>query len=266
MANFPTHIGIGALVSGALATLTLAADVVAPENVVAVTVAGVIGSVLPDIDLKESRPSKAMFSGLAAAFSFIALFLLVDKVSLAELWLTALATFLGIRFVAHTIFHKMSYHRGIYHSILAAAFFAFLTAAFFKHLLGRPDGVAWLAAGFMFIGYLVHLTLDEIYSVDVMDTRIKSSFGTAMKLFDYRKLGHSAAMAAATLAMFMLTPSPKQFTDGIASKPMWMSLHQRLLPKGTWFGFAVKGRQHADAPAVPSGTATIETGALPEKK
>ena len=72
MANFPTHIGIGALVCGALATLTLAADVVAPENVVAVTVAGVIGSVLPDIDLKESRPSKAMFSGLAASFSFIA--------------------------------------------------------------------------------------------------------------------------------------------------------------------------------------------------
>ena len=30
MANFPTHIAVGTVVSGALATVTLAADVVAP--------------------------------------------------------------------------------------------------------------------------------------------------------------------------------------------------------------------------------------------
>ena len=51
MANFTTHIGAGTVVSGALATLTLAADVVAPENLIAVTMAGVLGSILPDIDL-----------------------------------------------------------------------------------------------------------------------------------------------------------------------------------------------------------------------
>ena len=262
MANFPTHIGIGALASGALATLTLAADVVAPENVVAVTAAGVLGSVLPDIDLKDSRPSQALFSGLAAFFSFIALFLFVDRVSIAELWLIALGTFLFVRYVAHFIFHKMSYHRGIYHSILAAVFFAFLTAVIYKHLLGRHEGVAWLAAGFMFVGYMVHLLLDEIYSVDVMDTRIKASFGTAIKLFDYRKPGHSMAMAAATVAMFMLAPSTKTFVDGMASKPMWTSLHQRLLPKDRWFGFDVPRKRHADAPQ-PAATGTAAAPAAP---
>ena len=69
MANFTTHIAVGTIVSGALATLTLAANVVAPENLVAVTMAGVLGSVLPDIDLKDSRPSRAMFAGLAIFFS-----------------------------------------------------------------------------------------------------------------------------------------------------------------------------------------------------
>ena len=64
MANFPTHIAIGTVVSGALATVTVAADMVAPENIVAVTLAGVLGSVLPDIDLKDSRPARAMFAGL----------------------------------------------------------------------------------------------------------------------------------------------------------------------------------------------------------
>lgn len=267
MANFPTHIGVGALVAGAMATLTLAADVVAPENVVAVTAAGVLGSVLPDIDLKDSRPSRAMFSGLAAFFSFIALFLFVEKVSIAELWLIALAVFLGIKYVAHFIFHRMSYHRGIYHSILAAAFFAFLTAAVYKHLLGRHEGVCWLAAAFMFVGYMTHLILDEIYSVDVMDTRIKASFGTAVKLFDYRKLGHSAAMAAATAGVFFLTPPTKTFVDGVATKSMWTSLHSRLLPKDRWFGFDVaipakraETTPSVAAPAIPPGASSITTG------
>src|SRR5262245_35353975 len=44
MANFTTHIAVGTVVSGALATVTVAADVVAPENIVAVTLAGVLGS------------------------------------------------------------------------------------------------------------------------------------------------------------------------------------------------------------------------------
>ena len=48
MANFTTHLAVGTLVSGALATVTLAADVVAPENLIAVTMAGMLGSVLPD--------------------------------------------------------------------------------------------------------------------------------------------------------------------------------------------------------------------------
>lgn len=236
MANFTTHIGVGTLVSGMLATLTLAADVVAPENLVAVTTAGVLGSILPDIDLKDSRPSRALFSGLAAFFSFAVLFAFAGKFSIAELWMLALGTFLLVRYGAHFVFHRMSYHRGIYHSILAAVFFALLTATTYSVVLNRPDGVAWLAACFMFIGYMVHLTLDEIYSVDVMDTRIKASFGTAIKLFDYKHLGHSAMMAAATAAALMLTPPTRMFVDGLSSQQLWAGLHSRLLPKDKWFG------------------------------
>ena len=182
MANFTTHIAIGTVVSGALATLTLAADVVRPENLVAVTLAGVLGSVLPDIDLKESRPSRAMFAGLAIFFSFAVLFNAATKFSIAELWILWLGTLVVVRYGLHTLFHRVSVHRGIWHSILAAVFSAVVTAIIFNRVLGRPEGVAWLAGAFMFAGYITHLTLDEIYSVDVMDTRIKSSFGTALKL------------------------------------------------------------------------------------
>ena len=97
-------------------------------------------------------------------------------------------------------------------------FCAFATALVYSKLLGRNDGVAWLAAGFMAIGYLTHLTLDEIYSVDVMDTRIKASFGTALKPVDFKHPGHSAAMAIATVLVFLMTPPTGMFLDGITSR------------------------------------------------
>ena len=259
MANFTTHIGAGTVVSGALATLTLAADVVAPENLVAVTLAGVLGSILPDIDLKDSRPSRAMFAGLAVFFSFAVLFNAAMHLSIAELWVLWLGTLVGVRYGLHYIFHKLSVHRGIWHSLLAGAFCSVVTAIVFFHLLRRPEGVAWLAAGFMMIGYLTHLVLDEIYSVDVMDVRIKSSFGTAVKLIDRRYPWASLAMAAATVGAVMISPPTKMFVDGISSVSLWNGLHQRLLPGDKWFGL-ISAHQFAGAAA--PGASQITTGSI----
>jgi membrane-bound metal-dependent hydrolase YbcI (DUF457 family) len=274
MANFPTHIAIGTLVAGTAATLTLAVDAVAPENLVAVTLAGVLGSVLPDIDLKESRPARAMFSGLAVFFAFAVLFSVAGKYSVVEMLVLYVGTLLAVRYGAKYVFFKFSYHRGIWHSILAAAFVSFLTAVIYYYVLGRPDAVSWLAAGFMFIGYMTHLVLDEIYSVDVMDTRIKKSFGTAIKLVDRNHWGHSGAMAAATVAAFMLTPSSSLFVKNISSQSMWSSLQKQMLPQraNVWFGVELNqiasrvgafGSRVA-APAVPvSGVSGIATGSIP---
>lgn len=262
MANFPTHIGIGTLASGMLATLTLAANVVGPESLIAVTTAGIVGSVLPDIDLKDSRPGRALFFGLAVFFAFVALFHGAGKYSITELWLMAGAAFLFVLYVVHAIFHRISYHRGIFHSILAAAFFACVTAIAYRHLLGRHEGVAWLAAGFMFAGYLVHLVLDEIYSVDVMDTRIKASFGTALKFWDGKHVGHSALMAAATAGLFLITPPTKPFVEGITSPALWTGLRQQLLPRDKWFG--VFGDPVAVARRLSGSTSSIARGQRPD--
>src|SRR5262249_24207049 len=112
------------------------------------------------------------------------------------------------------------------------------------------------------------LILDEIYSVDVMDTRIKSSFGTALKLFDYRHLGHSAVMAAAVALVFMATPPARVFVENITSRSLWVSLNQRLLPHDKWFGgmaWLLDGSSRAKANkanTAPSGTNPIATGSV----
>jgi LexA-binding, inner membrane-associated putative hydrolase len=270
MANFPTHIAVGTVVSGALATVTVAADMVAPENIVAVTLAGVLGSVLPDIDLEESRPARAMFSGLAVFFSFAVLFGLERKYSIAEMFVLWLGTFFLVRYVAKEVFFRFSYHRGVWHSLLALVFCAFVTAWVFYRLLGRDPAVAWLAAGFMGIGFLTHLILDEIYSVDVMDTRIKSSFGTALKLFDYRHLGHSGVLAVATVLVFLAAPPARSFLDSITSRTLWVELNQRLLPRNNqWFSgmaWLLEPRSGSKTDTIPAGTSPVSTGSLQSTK
>lgn len=279
MANFTTHIAVGTLVSGGLATLTLAADVVAPENLIAVTMAGVLGSVLPDIDLKDSRPSKVMFSGLAVFFSFAVLFGAAEHLSIAEMLILWLGTIVFVRYGAKAVFHEFSYHRGIWHSVLAAVFCSALTAVVYYYLLRRPDGVAWLAAGFMFLGYMTHLVLDELYSVDVMDVRIKSSFGTAVKLVDTNRWGHTVAMAAVLGLILMITPPLRTFTSVLSSGSMWSSLERKLLPtdRQKWFGvdlrtialWSQRGRAADGAPlgqpSTEPASSPITTGTLPQR-
>lgn len=272
MANFTTHLAAGTLVSGALATLTMAADVVAPENLIAVTMAGVLGSVLPDIDLKDSRPSKAMFSGLAIFFSFAVLFTAAEHLSIVEMLIAWLGTLVFVRYGAKALFHEFSYHRGIWHSVLAAVFCSVVTAVVYYYLLRRPDGVAWLAAGFMFIGFMTHLVLDEIYSVDVMDVRVKASFGTAVKLIDTNRWGHTIVMAAATALVLMIVPPTKTFASAISSQSMWVGLQKKLLPveRDKWFGIdwrdvtaRATGRRATGAVVPVVQPSPITTGSIP---
>ena len=264
MANFPTHIVVGTVVAGSLATLTLAADVIAPENLVAVTMAGSLGSVLPDIDLKDSRPSRALFAGLAVFFSFALLFHFAPKLSIAEMWIMWLATLLFVRYGLHTAFHKTTSHRGVWHTWIAGIACAFATVIIFYYVFDRPDGVAWLAGGFLLIGFLTHLILDEMYSVDVLGNHIKRSFGTAFKPIDLRNPWGSALMGAAAVALLFMTPSITTFYDGITSRPMWSALNQRLLPQEKWFGVIGPRSQVAVTPAPAGDVIPQTTGSIPE--
>ncbi len=175
-----------------------------------------------------------------------------------------LATLLFVRYGLHTAFHKLTSHRGVWHSWIAGLACAFATVIIFYYVFDRPDGVAWLAGGFLLIGFLTHLILDEIYSVDVLGNHIKRSFGTAFKPIDLRNPWGSAVMGAAAVALLFLTPSITTFYDGITSRPMWTALNQRLLPQDAWFGVIGPRRAVAAAPSPASAPAPQTTGSIPE--
>jgi hypothetical protein len=257
MANFTTHIASGILAGGMLSTLAMAGSAVTPTEVLTLTSTCALGSVLPDVDLNKSRASQAMFSGIGVLLAFAALFNLGMQLSIAEMWILWIGTYVVVRYGGHNLFHRIAVHRGVFHSLLAAAFFAFLAAIVHTKVFGSSPSFGWLAAVFMFIGYVVHLILDEIYSVDIYNERIKASFGSALKLYDGNHVTGSAMMAAAAVGLFLLTPTLDSFLGIFTANETWAYLGDRLLPDdGKWFGVLgeAQGPTAAAPPSMPAAT------------
>jgi hypothetical protein len=101
---------------------------------------------------------------------------------------------------------------------------------------------------------MVHLILDEIYAVDFEDARLKKSFGTALKLFEYRSAITSGLMAASVAGAFFIAPAFKPFVATVKEADMKAFMHERLLPKGRWF--------HISSPANARRTTEDSTGSL----
>lgn len=236
MANFRTHIAVGTVVSGMLATMTMAATVVTPNQILILALVGAFGSVLPDVDLGSSRSSRIMFFGLGLFMSFCVLFSFSWRYSIVEMWIIWLSVFMLVRYVGHYVFHHFARHRGVFHSLLAGLFFAFMTAFVFHKMFLFNETMSWLGGIFMFVGYVVHLLLDELYSVDFDDHRVKRSFGTALKLYEARNIPASVVMGIATIGAFFLTPSFGTFIDVFGGHDVWAFLWDRFLPDDSWFG------------------------------
>jgi len=246
MANFNTHLAVASVGSGLCATVALAGHAAPNNYLLTLTLAGTIGGILPDIDLERAVPARMLFSVLGIVAAFIALFTLQEQHSIAELWLVWLGAYFITRFGVYKAFEKRTHHRGIFHSILAGVFFMILTADIFSRVLGQPAAQAWLTGLFLFIGFLIHLALDEIYSVDVEGRTIKKSFGTALKLFDTHSLRASALMAVALVAVLLASPPTKDFVEMVKPPVFFAFLKDRLLPKGNnWFDLKTLGKTAA---------------------
>lgn len=230
MANFNTHITYAAAGSGLLSVLCLQIDLVDQRNALLLALVGTIGGILPDIDLQRSYPSRILFSMMGLFFAFLMVFSLDNEFSIIGLWLVGIGSFLLIRFPVWYIFHHYTTHRGSTHSVVTALLCTFVTTAVSYHILGKDDLTSWLIGWFLFLGFILHLVLDEIYSVDFSNYRIKRSFGTALKLVDYNKTFKSALLIGLTFAVWFVTPDEARFWDILTSKETYQIISARFLP------------------------------------
>ena len=234
MANFKTHVSVAAALSGALATGFLVAGVAAPKDVWLYFAMGTLGGILPDIDADHSIPGRMFFSFFALVVAFLTLFSRAGVYSIVELSLLWVVTYVVVRHVIFKLFARFSVHRGVFHSLLAAIFFGFLTTSLTYHLFRLSALGAWMSGLFVSVGYVIHLVLDEIYSVDLTGARVKRSFGTALKLISTHVTA-TTCLVLATMLVFFTTPSAEQFVHTVLNFGTYKSIKGQLLPKAGWF-------------------------------
>ena len=180
MADFQTHIqtscGLGAAyaVGGAIFGYPTDACLLAGG------LCGLSG-MLPDLDSDTGVPFRETTAFLAA----ISPMLMIDRwvsmgLSVESMVLFGAGVYLFIRFGVFTLLKWYTVHRGMFHSLPAMVIVG--QAAFLLCTCHSLETRYFKAAGMM-LGYLSHLLLDEFYSVDFYNLRIKKSFGTAIKLF-----------------------------------------------------------------------------------
>ncbi len=207
MASFVTHLYGAALVSGVAALGLHASGLAGPQATQTCFFLGVAGGLLPDIDANASKPIRGFFGLLAVVLAFVVAFALVGRLRLLDVAQVWVATYLLVRYGFFEAFARLTVHRGVWHSWLAVVLVALITTDLAYHLLGAPALDAWLAGGFVALGYLTHLCLDELASVDLWGNRLRRSFGTALKPFSLASPWASLAMLAAVLVAAYPAPS-----------------------------------------------------------
>jgi len=230
MANFNTHIGVAAVASGLLSTLCLQVGFVDSKEAMLLILMGTIGGILPDIDLHYSHPSRIIFSLLGLIASFLWVLSAENDLSVLELWIVGAIVYIGIRYGLWKVFNLYTKHRGAIHSVAAAVLAMLLTTVLSYDVFYKNEFTSWLIGFMMFFGFIIHLLLDELYSVDFMNRRIKRSFGTALKIVDTRYAYTSAFIVVLSAALYFLAPSPKDFADTFTSAETYQLIGHRLLP------------------------------------
>jgi hypothetical protein len=237
MANFAVHVGGAALAGAVFASICSTAGLVAPQHLPLLTLLVTAGGILPDIDLNHARPTQIMFTSLGLIVAFLLVFNKAQVYSLVELWLLAGFAYASVRYLAWDLFNRFTVHRGIFHSLVAALFFCFVTVTMSYTVFDSSRELAWLAGISVTFGYIVHLLLDEAYSVDFLGKRLKNSFGTAFKPIDYKNLYTTTLMSAAAILAFLMTPDASPFFNQLFSAVTWRTFSNNFWPEGMWFMF-----------------------------
>jgi membrane-bound metal-dependent hydrolase YbcI (DUF457 family) len=183
LANFNTHFVAGAGVSTIFSGTLLAMGSIDSMEALMAFAFGTLGGLLPDIDSNHSKAIDLGFTLFSMLITILVVFVQINRYSLIEMFILGGLLFAFLRYGVIDIFRKISKHRGMFHSVPASLIWGLIVAILVKYIFDIDDFISWIYGIMVTIGYLTHLILDEIYSVDLKNRRIKRSFGTALKFY-----------------------------------------------------------------------------------
>lgn len=235
MANFKTHFAAAAAVSGAASSGLLALDHINSVEAVVAFGLGTLGGFLPDVDSDNSKPVSLTFNAVAIVVSFLVMFSKSSTYSVAEMLLLWVVVYLLVRLALLKTFQHITVHRGMFHSIPAALLAGVLTANLMFYGFATTGLMAWILGAFVALGYVLHLLLDELVSVNLMGRKIKRSFGTAMKLYDPKNWFVSILVYLALVMALLLSPENHGVLALLQEHNLLGELRGIMLPQGPWF-------------------------------
>jgi len=233
VADFRTHLSVASRVSGLAATGLLVTGLAQVHEVLLYFIMGVMGGILPDIDADNSVAIRLVFNFLAPVIAFFLVFGQRIGTSLAELLLIWAAVFFMVKYPVFYLFTRLTVHRGIIHSVPAGILFWLLDAILLHRVFHVSNFTAWMAGFFVFLGFIIHLVLDELGSLDLSGRRVKKSFGTALKLRNPKDPKATSVLYITIIGLFFLAPDPEPFLATILSSEHYLNIH--LFPQGQWF-------------------------------
>jgi hypothetical protein len=183
MASYKGHLAFSAslgFVYGGLAHRQLDFD---PATAAVGAALTTVGGLLPDLDSDSGVPVRELFSLAAVLVPLLLLRRLINAhFSDEELFVYLGGLYVIIRFGLSRIFKYFTVHRGMYHSIPAMLIAGLVVYLCYHHPQLRTR--LFLAVGVM-IGFLSHLVLDEMCSIDFHGLTIKLNkyAGSAVKFF-----------------------------------------------------------------------------------
>lgn len=142
-----------------------------------------LGGLLPDLDSDSGVPARELFSLAATVTPFLMLGRLSHQGLTTDQMLVVMAvSYLLVRYVVRFLFQRLTVHRGMFHSV-PGMLIAGLGVFLLHH--GPDQRTRLFLAGGTILGFLSHLVLDEIYSVNFMGFHFKMNkyAGSALKLF-----------------------------------------------------------------------------------
>jgi len=183
LAAFSTHINAAVLSSGVVILPLYSSGVISSNAAFTLLFLALLGGVLPDIDSDTSKPVQISFRFISIVLPLLFLLLLAKQVSFLYIVLFWALAYLSLHIVFFKLFLPVTKHRGIFHSVPMGVVVGLIGFIILHDLLELNRSYATLGGFFLFYGYITHLLLDEIYSVNALGLRLKKSFGSALKLW-----------------------------------------------------------------------------------
>lgn len=183
-----------------------------------------VAGMLPDLDSHSGIPLRetSMFASAVVPMLMIERFRDLE-LSTEAMALAAMVIYIGIRFFVVEIFRRYTVHRGMWHSLPAAASVGILA---YLCMPSASESARVYKSVAVVLGFLVHLVLDEIWSIDYRRGRfrLKRSFGTALKFWGNDMSGNISVYAKLVLFAY-LAWGDQDIMDRLKQRQDWPRAH-----------------------------------------